>query len=202
MIQAASDVLRANGLHLMIADSGHRLEDEEAMVSAFWRSASAASSCTTRSTASGCASSSGRSGVPVIETGNLPDQPLDMAVSYWNFEAARTMTLHLARLGYRKIGFVTLGARQRPFGGAPAAAFAALEELGRPADESLVLEAAGGFGEGADALVRLVKAHPDLDAGFFAGEVLAVGALVRMPAPRLGRARTHRRSPASLTSIC
>ncbi len=60
MIQAASDVLRANGLHLMIANSGHRLEDEEAMVSASWRSASAASSCTTRPTASGCASSSGR----------------------------------------------------------------------------------------------------------------------------------------------
>ena len=34
MIQAISDVLRANGLHLMIANSGHRLEDEEALVSA------------------------------------------------------------------------------------------------------------------------------------------------------------------------
>ena len=34
MIQAISDVLRANGLHLMIANSGHRLDDEEALVSA------------------------------------------------------------------------------------------------------------------------------------------------------------------------
>ena len=31
MTQAASDVLRANGLHLMIADSGHRLDDEEGL---------------------------------------------------------------------------------------------------------------------------------------------------------------------------
>ena len=34
MIHAISDVARANGLHLMIANSGHRLEDEEALVSA------------------------------------------------------------------------------------------------------------------------------------------------------------------------
>src|SRR5687768_4834631 len=34
MIQAISDVLRANGFHLMIANSGHRLDDEEALVSA------------------------------------------------------------------------------------------------------------------------------------------------------------------------
>src|SRR5258706_601849 len=35
MIQAISDMLRANGLHLMIANSGHRLDDEEALASAF-----------------------------------------------------------------------------------------------------------------------------------------------------------------------
>ncbi len=46
-----------------------------------------------------------------------------------------------------------------------------------PADASLVLEAAGGFSDGADALARLVRTHPDIDAGFFAGDVLAVGAL-------------------------
>src|SRR5215475_1002580 len=34
MIQAISDVLQSNGLHLMIADSGHRLESEESLVAA------------------------------------------------------------------------------------------------------------------------------------------------------------------------
>ena len=55
--------------------------------------------------------------------------------------------------------------------------FAALKELGLPADPTLVLEAPGGFSEGADALVRLIQTHPGLDACFFAGDVLAVGAL-------------------------
>jgi len=119
-----------------------------------------------------------KTGVPAIETGNLPADPLDMAVSYSNFEAARAMTLHLARLGYRKIGFVTLPLRDNDRSEERRRGyFTALQELGLPADPTLVLEAAGGFSEGADAVVRLVQAHPDLDAGFFAGDVLAVGAL-------------------------
>ena len=55
--------------------------------------------------------------------------------------------------------------------------FAALKELGLPADDGLVLEAAGGFAEGADALGRLMQTHAAIDAVFFAGDVLAVGAL-------------------------
>jgi len=178
MIQAISDVLRANGFHLMIADSGHRLEDEEALVSAFLAQRVCGLILHNTLHSKRMRKLVETSGVPVIETGNLPDEPLDMAVSYSNFEAARAMTLHLARLGYRKIGFVTLPVRDNDRSGERRRGyFAALAELGRPADASLVLEAAGGFSEGAEALVRLVNAHPDLDAGFFAGEVLAVGAL-------------------------
>ena len=46
-----------------------------------------------------------QAGVPVVENGSLPRKPLDMAVSYSNREAAQAMTLHLGRLGYKKIGF-------------------------------------------------------------------------------------------------
>lgn len=178
MAQAVSDVLEANGLHLMIANSGHRLDDEETLVSAFLAQRVCGLVLHNTTHSKRLRQLVERSGVPVIETGNLPDEPLDMAVSYSNFEAARAMTLHLARLGYRKIGFVTLPLRDNDRSEERRRGyFAALAELGRPADESLVLEAAGGFSKGADALVRLVNAHPDLDAGFFAGEVLAVGAL-------------------------
>jgi len=178
MIQAISDMLRANGLHLMIANSGHRLEDEEALVSAFLAQRVCGLVLHNTMHSKRVRDLVRQTGVPAIETGNLPAKPLDMAVSYSNFEAARAMTLHLARLGYRKIGFVTLPLhdndrseeRRRGY-------FAALGELGLPADPTLVLEAPGGFSEGADAVVRLVQAHPDLDAGFFAGDVLAVGAL-------------------------
>jgi LacI family transcriptional regulator, gluconate utilization system Gnt-I transcriptional repressor len=178
MIQAISDMLRANGLHLMIANSGHRLEDEEALVSALLAQRVCGLVLHNTMHSRRVRDLVRKTGVPAIETGNLPADPLDMAVSYSNFEAARAMTLHLARLGYRKIGFVTLPLRDNDRSEERRRGyFAALQELGLPADPTLVLEAAGGFSEGADAVVRLVQAHPDLDAGFFAGDVLAVGAL-------------------------
>lgn len=177
-IQAISEVLRRNGLHLMIADSGHRPDEEERLVGAFL----AQRVCglvlhDTRHTA-GLRGLLAHAAVPVVETGNLPARPLDMAVSYSNFAAARAMTGHLLRLGYRRIGFVSLPvrgndrARERRRG-----YLAALRDAGETPDAGLVLEAAGGLGEGADALVRLVQTRAEIDAVFFAGDVLAVGAL-------------------------
>ena len=178
MIQAISDVLRANGFHLMIADSGHRLDDEEALVSAMLAQRVCGLVLHNTRHNKRVRDLVAKTGVPVIETGNLPSQPLDMAVSYSNYEAARAMTAHLGRLGYRKIGFVTLPLRDNDRSQARRRGyFAALKELGLPLDPSLVLEAAGGFSEGADSLVRLIQTHPGLDAGFFAGDVLAIGAL-------------------------
>jgi LacI family gluconate utilization system Gnt-I transcriptional repressor len=178
MIQAVSDVLCANGYHLMIADSGHRLDDEEALVAALLAQRVCGLVLHNTTHTARVRALLAKTGLPVIETGNLPADPLDMTVSYSNFEAARAMTAHLARLGYRKIGFVTLPLRNNDRSEERRRGYlAALKELGLPADPSLVLEAPGDFSEGADALVRLVQSHPDLDAGFFAGDVLAVGAL-------------------------
>jgi LacI family transcriptional regulator, gluconate utilization system Gnt-I transcriptional repressor len=178
MIQAISDVLRANGLHLMIADSGHRLEDEEALVSALLAQRVCGLVLHNTAHSRRLRELLARTDVPVVETGNLPPDPLDMAVSYSNFEAARAMTAHLGRLGYRKIGFVTLPLRDNDRSKERRRGyFAALRDLGLPADPGLVLEAPGGFSDGADALVRLVRTHAEIDAGFFAGDVLAVGAL-------------------------
>ena len=178
MIQAISDVLRANGLHLMIANSGHRLEDEEALVSALLAQRVCGLVLHNTTHSKRVRDLVRKTGVPVIETGNLPADPLDMAVSYSNFEAARAMTAasRPARLPQDRLRDLA-AARQRPLGGAPPRLFRGAEGARLAGGSALVLEAAGGFSEGADALVRLVQAHPDLDAGFFAGDVLAVGAL-------------------------
>jgi LacI family gluconate utilization system Gnt-I transcriptional repressor len=180
MIQAISDVLRANGFHLMIANSGHRLDDEAAAVSAFLAQRVCGLVLHNTSHTKQLRELVRKTGVPAVETGNLPPDPLDMAVSYSNFEAARAMTAHLGRLGYRKIGFVTLPLRDNDRSRERRRGYlAALKEMGLPVDPGLVLEAAGGgFAEGADAVVRLIQTYPGLDAAFFAGDVLAMGALL------------------------
>ena len=179
MIQAISDVLRANGLHLMIANSGHRLARRGGARLRLARPTRLRPRAAQHQrTASGCASSSANTDVPVVETGNLPVAPLDMAVSYSNFEAARAMTTHLGRLGYRRIGFVTLPlCRQRPLAGAPPRLF-------RGAEGAWFFGGCGSRSGSGRRLQRrrrfagrLVQAYPDIDAGFFAGDVLAVGAL-------------------------
>lgn len=177
-IQAIGDVARANGLQVMIGHAGHRLEDEETLVTALLAQRVCGLVLHNTSHSRRLRELLAQSDVPVVETGNLAARPLDMTVSYSNFEASRAMTTHLVRRGYRRIGFVTLPlagndrSRERRRG-----YLAALAELGLAADPALAIETAGGFAEGADAIVRLVQTSPGIDACFFAGDVLAVGAL-------------------------
>src|SRR5882672_810317 len=81
-IQAISDVLRANGLHLMIANSGHRLDDEEALVSALLAQRVCGLILHNTTHSKRLRELLARTDIPVVETGNLPTKPIDMAVSY------------------------------------------------------------------------------------------------------------------------
>jgi LacI family gluconate utilization system Gnt-I transcriptional repressor len=178
-IQGISDVLRSSGFHLMIGDSGYSLAEEEALISMLLaqRVSGLVLHNTRHTPRARWLIREGR--IPTVETGNLAHQPLDMSVSYSNYAAAKAMTLHLVWRGYRTIGLVSLftkendRARQRRRGH-----FAALEESGLTPDPALALEVAPGLATGAQALVQLVENHPKLDAVFFAGDVLAMGAIL------------------------
>ncbi|HEY4249873.1 MAG TPA: LacI family DNA-binding transcriptional regulator [Roseomonas sp.] len=178
-IQGIADVLRRHDHQLMITDCGYSAEAEEVAIRAFLaqRVAGLILHDTTHTPAA--VAMIRRSGVPVVENGTLTPRPLDMVVSYSNHDAARAMTAHLLRLGYRRIGFVSLPlaanerSRDRRRG-----YLAAIEEAGLPADPRLVLEMPPGLASGAEALLRLVEGGGDPDAIFFAGDVLAIGAVL------------------------
>jgi LacI family gluconate utilization system Gnt-I transcriptional repressor len=176
--KGTSDVLRTAGLHLLLADSGYSLNEEEALIGALLAQRVCGLILHNTDHTPRALQMIARSGVPVIETGDMPRTPLDMAVSYSNAEAAKAMTLHLAARGYRRIGLVTLDskinrrARERQRG-----YLAALRHLGRRKDEALMSEVAPGLTSGAHAMVDMMNRAPDVDAIFFAGDVLAIGAL-------------------------
>ncbi len=178
-IQGISDVLHKTGHHLMIADSGYGLASEEAAIRAFLHQRVCGLILHNTWHTEGARRLIARIGVPVVEIGDLTPEPIDTTVSYSNFEAARAMTLLLAQRGYRHIGFVTLALednvrsveRRRGY-------LAALTEAGLDAVPSLILEMPSGVGSGAEAIGRLHAANPELDAVFFAGDVLAVGAIL------------------------
>lgn len=177
-VKGTADVLRTVGLHLIIADSGYSLQEEEALIATFLAQRVCGLILHNTDHTPRAMQMLARAGIPVIETGDLPDSAIDMAVSYSNFEAARAMTLHLAARGYRHIGLVCLDTtinrraleRQRGY-------LAALKSLGRRKDPLLIAEVQPGLTAGAHAMVDMMTRQPEVDAIFFAGDVLAIGAL-------------------------
>lgn len=177
-VKGTADVLRTAGLHLVLADSGYSLEEEEALIGALLAQRVSGLILHNTDHTPRALQMIKRAGVPVIETGDVPREPIDMVVSYSNAEAAKAMTLHLAARGYRRIGFVSLDTRinrraserQRGF-------FAALKSLGMKRDPLLVSEVGPGLTSGAHAMADMLTRAPDVDAIFFAGDVLAIGAL-------------------------
>ncbi|PZW38904.1 LacI family transcriptional regulator [Humitalea rosea] len=178
-VQGISDVLRQHDHQLMIADSGYSAVAEEAAIRAFLGQRVAGLILHDTTHTPEAVAMIRQSGVPVAENGTLTPTPIDMVVSYSNFDAAKAMTLHLARLGYRRIALVTLPAstnarsRDRQEGYR-----AALAEVGLPADPRLMLEMPPGLASGAEALLRLLEGGAAPDAIFFAGDVLAIGAVL------------------------
>jgi len=185
-VQGISNVLRDAGFHLMIADSGYGLHQEEALIEAFLRQRVCGMILHNTTHTARTRRLIERGGVPVVEVGNLAPRPLDATVSYSNAAAAKAMTLHLARLGYRRIGFVTLPLKDNERSVERRKGYlAAVEELGLAPDPRLLLELPGGFAAGAEAIERLTGNAAGVDAVFFAGDVLAVGAVFECQRRRL-----------------
>jgi LacI family gluconate utilization system Gnt-I transcriptional repressor len=177
-IKGLSDVVRRSGYQLMIAECGYDQAEEEELIKTFLAHRVSGLILHNTEHSEQAAAMIRQSGVPVVENGNLPRRPLDMAVSYSNREAAQAMTLHLGRLGYKRIAFASLfsvnndRSRDRLDG-----YLTALAQLGQTPDPRLMIETSRGLAAGAEVVARAVQAVPEVDALFCAGDVLAAGAL-------------------------
>ena len=177
-VKGLSEVLKRSGFQLMIAESGHDPVEEEELITVFLSHRVSGLVLHNTEHTPQAVEKIAKSGVPVVENGNIPERPLDMVVSYSNRDASYAMTMHLGRLGYRKIAFASLysvhndRSKDRLQG-----YLAALKQLGIPADPRLIVETERGLAAGAEVMARVVQSTPEVDALFCAGDVLAVGAL-------------------------
>jgi LacI family gluconate utilization system Gnt-I transcriptional repressor len=178
-LQGLTDALRKRGINLMLGDSGYSHLDEESLIAAFLAHRPCGLVLHDTMHAAGTKRLLRNARIPVVETGNLTSRPIDLVVSYSNFEAAKAMTEYLVRRSYRRIAFVgqpavhNERAKERQRGYRAALAAAKLE-----ADDELVIETPGSFESGALAVIRLMGLRPRVDAVFFAGDVLAIGAMM------------------------
>ncbi len=177
-VKGLSEVLKRSGFQLMIAESGSDPNEEEELITVFLSHRVAGLVLHSTEHTPQAKEKIRKSGIPVVENGNIPQDPLDMVVSYSNRDASHAMTMHLGRLGYRKIAFASLysvhndRSKDRLQG-----YLEALEQLGLDPDPRIIVETERGLAAGAEVMARVVQSVPEVDALFCAGDVLVVGAL-------------------------
>ncbi|WP_374450278.1 LacI family DNA-binding transcriptional regulator [Stella sp.] len=117
-----------------------------------------------------------RTRIPIAETWDLTDDPIDLVVGFSNRAAGRAMTRHLLARGRRRIAYIGSDddrAAARRHGYAEALAETGLE----PAAPDIRVQEIT-YGAGRRALRALLQLAPEADAAFCANDVLAVGALL------------------------
>jgi LacI family gluconate utilization system Gnt-I transcriptional repressor len=178
MIQGISDVLQRYGYQLMISDSGYSLEQEEKLISAYAAQRVCGIILHNTKHTDRAMQLLKNTGIPCVETGNLRVNAIDMQVSYSNYSAGKAMAAHLVSLGYKRLGFASLPVKYSDrLRDRRAGFFAGLRKAGITIAPELILEVGPGLESGGKALGQIVDTDPEVDAVFFAGDVLAAGAI-------------------------
>jgi LacI family gluconate utilization system Gnt-I transcriptional repressor len=179
-VAGVTETLRAHGFEALIGDSGYDLAAEEKLIAAFLGRRADGIVLSNFAHSAGARRLLARSKVPVVETGNLVREPLDMVVGFSNVRAARDMLAHLAGRGHRTIGFIGAPRAGNPQARDRRRAYdAAVKRFRLARAPTLAVECAADIPAGEEALDRIVGRHPDVSAIFAASEVRAIGALLR-----------------------
>ncbi len=173
-VQGASDFLRTHGYQLLVGDSGYSEEEEEHLTMTLLGRRPDGLILTGTDHRPRARRLLSEAAIPVVETWELSNQPLDSVVGFSNRGAGQAMTRYLIERGYEHIGFLGTADRRavRRCNGYEAA----LKEKGRPARVQLTegpnwMQGAGlNFG-------KLMEKHPETDAVFCTSDILAAGAL-------------------------
>lgn len=178
--QGITAAVEARGLQVLLGHTDYRVENEERLLRAMLARRPEGVILTGGTHTPAARAMLRAAGVPVVETWDLPAQPVEHTVGFSNAAAAAAMVHHLHGQGYRRIAFIggtsnrdTRGAdRQRGYS-------EAIRELGLP-DGRVI-----GFGQppismaqGGEAVAQLVRQWPDVDAVLCVSDLSAFGALM------------------------
>ncbi|SFJ15272.1 LacI family DNA-binding transcriptional regulator [Jannaschia pohangensis] len=174
-----SDGLAESGLQVLLGYTGYDIAAEERLVEQMLRRRPEAIVVTGGRHSDRTIRLLRAAGIPVVETWDLPDDPIDHVVGFSNAATTQVMVDHLVGVGYRRIAFIggdrdgdTRGAdRRRGF-------LAAMASHGLPVDR---LVGAGdppiSMQHGADAMARLLDGLPETEAVICVSDLSAFGAL-------------------------
>lgn len=179
-VRGLTEGLRAHELEVLLGSTAYSPEEEELLVKTLLRRRPEAIVVTGGVHTENCRRYLYASGVPVIETWDLPNSPIEHVVGFSNRRAGRMMARHLYERGYRKLGFIG-GESERDMRGAERrhGFQEMLEELDLSTERlwdasqpSLTMEG------GAKAMHGLLDAYPDTEAVMCASDLSAFGAIM------------------------
>jgi LacI family gluconate utilization system Gnt-I transcriptional repressor len=178
--QGITAAVEARGLQVLLGYTDYRIENEERLLRAMLARRPEGVILTGGAHTPAARAMLQSAGIPVVETWDLPEQPIEHTVGFSNAEAAAAMVRHLHAKGYRRIAFIggtsnrdTRGAdRQRGYA-------QAIRDLGLPEGRAI------GFGQppismaqGGEAVAELIRQWPEVDAVLCVSDLSAFGALM------------------------
>lgn len=174
-----TDALRANGRRLLLADSGFSADEEQELVIGLLARRPDAIFLTGLTHTPLTRRLLRAARIPVVETGNLADEPIDMLVGFSNADAAHTVTRAVLATGRRRIGYIGQVGRDQieRLRDRYAGFRKAIADVDASFDETWFAEVPFTFAGGADALAALLAAAPDIEAVVCSSDILAIGAL-------------------------
>jgi LacI family transcriptional regulator, gluconate utilization system Gnt-I transcriptional repressor len=178
-VRGLSEGLKPRGLQILLGYTDYDMAEEERLIEQFLRRRPEAIVVTGGRHTSRARRMLENAGIPVIETWDLPEDPIGHVIGFSNAAAVRGMVDHFVAQGLTRIAFIggdttrdTRGADRR------AGFIAAMQAHGLDATR---LIAAGvppiSMREGAEAMGRLLETLPDTQAVICVSDLSAFGAL-------------------------
>jgi LacI family transcriptional regulator, gluconate utilization system Gnt-I transcriptional repressor len=178
-VRGLSEGLKPRGLQILLGYTDYDMAEEERLIEQFLRRRPEAIVVTGGRHTPRARRLLENAGIPVIETWDLPEDPIGHVVGFSNADAVRGMVDHFVVKGMTRIAFIG-GDTSRDTRGADRRAgfIAAMQAHGLDATR---LIAAGAppisMREGAEAMGRLLETLPDTQAVVCVSDLSAFGAL-------------------------
>ena len=171
--------LKARGLQILLGNTEYDIHEEERLIEQLLRRRPEAIVVTGGKHTDRSRRLLANAGIPVIETWDLPSDPLGHVVGFSNADAVRGMVDHFVTQGYTRIAFIGGDADRDTRGTDRRAGFiAAMQAHGL--DTSRLIAAGAppiSMREGADAMAQLLTTLPDTEAVICVSDLSAFGAL-------------------------
>ncbi|MDZ7603065.1 MAG: LacI family DNA-binding transcriptional regulator [Hoeflea sp.] len=178
-VRGLTEGLQARGLQVLLGYTNYNQEEEERLVRQLLTRRPEAIVVTGGTHSGKCRTMLANAGIPVIETWDLPTEPIDSVVGFSNADASAMIVGHLVATGRTKIAFLG-GDASRDTRGFDRRRGFVREMEARGLDATRLVEAGPppiSMREGADALARLMSRWPDTEAVMCVSDLAAFGAL-------------------------